>query len=678
MQQQQQRQQRHKAGHGRTWAALAGMAVLAVTLVACGGGGGGDAAGTGGGGAGTSPSVPVSASGLLPAAPQKGAVLYADPTLLRPLRAGAVWTYNGTHSSQSQTGTTAFTDVVTQTAASTGVTETASNLFNGGAGNTANVYAAGGRIINVSTIQFSVNGPLQPLTDTELSSPVQQNDQSTVLDQHITDSGLDADGDGKQDVLDVALYRLVVGNEQVEIPNHAALTAVRVDQVLLVRATFSSTGKQSSVVKSVQSTWYAAGIGVVRQRVTTPTTSGVDDVDDEVLLSWDGVTEGLGAQFYAHAPVVSGLSGSATFLSGRVVDALPLGDHGVAQVVDSGANKFRFALVDLHGAVTVADTDVSMESAGGGIWNMLPAGDGFVEVSLPNLNGWITVHRFDSQAKHLNDAAGNSFTLVPPVPGKFPMYATGVRMASDGSGIWFLWERTDHDARNVPFAEMVLSKYSYAGQRISEVMLDPQGAAIDISAAGGQVIATWLNGTQVRYTVLSSDQAVPVVRQLDSSVQGQLVMPLALGSTDQFALYWWRNTTPVSMLGVRLDATLAPQLALGTADLGSDSLVLNLGGNIEQAGTGASGAAGGSMVFSGRVNAPLTPQSVSSSYFVVSDYPASALPFSQQVPRITRFDAGVTSAYNYNNVRQMIFPDRIILLMGSNNDGVASAVVWRR
>jgi uncharacterized lipoprotein len=64
-------------------------ASLVLMLAGCGGGGSGGSEGTSGTG------TQFSASGLIPTAPPAGATLYADATVLRPMRTGTVSRYSG-------------------------------------------------------------------------------------------------------------------------------------------------------------------------------------------------------------------------------------------------------------------------------------------------------------------------------------------------------------------------------------------------------------------------------------------------------------------------------------------------------------------------------------------------------------------------------------------------------
>jgi hypothetical protein len=117
---------------------------------------------------------------------------------------------------------------------------------------------------------------------------VRVDDQITVLEQTVANSGFDVDGDGRADVVDFASYRRVVGNEGVATPLYGSVTALRVDVVYLTRFVASSTQQVSPIVSFVQSIWYLPGVGVVRQKLTLPTTSGIDETWDEVISGFSG------------------------------------------------------------------------------------------------------------------------------------------------------------------------------------------------------------------------------------------------------------------------------------------------------------------------------------------------------------------------------------------------------
>lgn len=247
-----------------TWLNL----IVAAALAGCGGGGGAD---TAGGGTNSVLRVPT---GLVPAAPAMGSVLYADASAFRPLAAGANWAYRDVAS------TSLIEVLVSQRAAADGSiiesrsddTESPTTLTTG----------TGGRIDAALTIPLAPFKSIQ-LSGTELPATLHANEQFTVVDQQVTDSAVDVDRDGVQDAFDVAVWRRVIGNDPVVLPSLAQpMDAVRIDTWALVRVRPSSSG--AAVTQSSRiATWYARGFGVVREATFGPDESLPFRTDERLL-----------------------------------------------------------------------------------------------------------------------------------------------------------------------------------------------------------------------------------------------------------------------------------------------------------------------------------------------------------------------------------------------------------
>lgn len=260
------------------------VALLLGLLAGCGGGGGGSGGGTGttapdtgGGGTGTGA---TSATGLVPAAPAVGEVLQADTAAFRPMSAGASWTYrdeangNGVEVTVSQRSGANGSFVETRSDDTTNPTTVR--------------LGAGGRIETTASLPLSPTRSIQ-VDGTELPAALRANEQFTVVDQQITDSGVDADADGRPDPVDVAVWRRVIGNEAVALPNRAQpMEAVRVDTWILVR--IRPSGGTAAVTEGRRvATWYARGIGVVREALFRPGEALPFESDERLLgMELDG------------------------------------------------------------------------------------------------------------------------------------------------------------------------------------------------------------------------------------------------------------------------------------------------------------------------------------------------------------------------------------------------------
>jgi hypothetical protein len=223
-------------------------------------------------------------TGLVPTAPALGATLFNDATVLRPLVAGASWQYAGIAPDGGS-----YTNVITQTSASPGVTESGTNTFDGGPGS-VHVAAVNGNIIQPDPIDANGDGIVDLANVIELRSPVRVNDQIVAIDQRLSNMVPDVDGDGRAEALDLATYSRVIGTEEVDLNGPPTQQAVRIDRITAARVVLSKDGQTLPTVTSTQTVWYAPSLGIVRRRMDQPSESGIGrDVTDERLTAWAGL-----------------------------------------------------------------------------------------------------------------------------------------------------------------------------------------------------------------------------------------------------------------------------------------------------------------------------------------------------------------------------------------------------
>lgn len=357
-------------------------AVLAVLLLAaCGGGGGGG-----------SPSAPPAGgdgpTGLVPAGATPGAVLVDRASTLRPVAADAHWHYRF----NDYTGPGPGRFVVSSAAgAGTAVVETASD--DPQAPTTVSIDPASGSVSISSDLVLAAGAAPIRVQGFELRSPVRTNDQYVLVDRRVAASGLDVDGDARQDALDLAIYRTVVGEEAVQLPNGMApLAAVRVDTVLAARI-IPSAGGASQTLVSRQSTWYAAGLGAIRQ-VTHADAGAPRPFDVEAWLTgfesggtgWGAVVRdsqflpggGSVGRVDSAAKVADGvLATSASHVvkldrSGRVVSAVPYGQIGSfgqlvattsgVRLMSRSGSAYRIVQLSDNGAAVAGAAPVDIET----------------------------------------------------------------------------------------------------------------------------------------------------------------------------------------------------------------------------------------------------------------------------------------------------------------------------
>ncbi|GAP37827.1 hypothetical protein ISF6_3772 [Piscinibacter sakaiensis] len=556
-----------------------GPCLLVLSLAGCGGGGGGGGAADPGG-AGTGGGV-ASATGLVPAAPSTGATLQRDASVLRPARAGHVWTYAGTAVYGTGATPVAYETVTSHAAAASGFDERSTNPTNGGA-DAVTLLVDGGTVRTVERVDFAGKGVLETLSVLELRSPVVQGDQYTIVDRRYTDTAIDADRDGRPDALDVAAYARVVGRETVSLPDLPVLQAVRVDTTVLTRIRTSSDGQFSAVQASILQAWYVEGIGIVRRRLQAPgVPASQTEVFDERLLRWDGQTVGFGVmpEVPAIVPASAGpLAGlPITGLFGNSVKAsIAFDEHALVFVVRestvAGESQSMFvSRMDRRGQITAAQELPILPSADS---KFLRHGNEVVgiEVTSSTQVSEARMTRFSADGALIDTPWSTRLDL-----GGLRASRTETRLvdaASDGSALWLLWTRSQ------PFDAAVGRQLLLRAFRSDGTPLTPETVIIGngdvfpppaLSARAGRALVTWSEGLDTgrydRYYGFASlageafDRRLLVSGGLRPSTPASVITPLALAQGD--ALLWGARLAEdgpalPSAAGLRLDATGSP------------------------------------------------------------------------------------------------------------------------
>lgn len=548
---------------GRNAFAPLGALLLAAALVACGGGGdssGGGTEGSGGNG-GPAPSSGTS-TGLVPAAPTVGATLYSDATSLRPLIAGAKWTYRGTTSGTSAT----YADVVTQTQASNGVLEVGSNPDNAGT-LSQSVYNSGGAIHIPSTLSLDGTHAVQ-VDVVDLRSPVRVNDQYTLYEGTL-DSGQDLDGDGKTESVDVAIYTKVVGLDTLDLTNQPHVTAVRVTTTTLLRAKSSKTGEYSDVVRGTQDNWYAPGLGVVKHVTDAPAGGGARVVTTETLETFDGVTTGLGNLDTVMATAPNGtqlknLAGAVSFDT----KALLLTYTGVAAL-----EGYTLSSVDARGKVTASHS--------------YPADASFSLFRVGN-EARVLSTGFDGMKLYAYDADGMATGAQPvtirATPPNIASVAGGSQIvgAASGDTLWLVWAEfpvspsTDYT--------LVATPFSKAGQQLAApTVLSSNATSLafaNLRASGSpdRVFISWDDGTSnaKRYATVEGSALTATVHQTSIGPYSQY--PGFPAATSQGSALFWIDSPPQAVPtfnGLAFDATGALLRANPTLPVQQETLGLS-------------------------------------------------------------------------------------------------------
>lgn len=514
-------------------------ASLLAALAACGGGGG------------SSGGPPAGGTGFIPAPGVLGATLYARGTDVRPVRAGAKWVYH--RNDYSLGGDLTVTNSAVA-AAGTSVIETSSD--DPTSHTTVSVDAIGSVLVSAplsldGAHTFTVGG-------FELRSPVRVNDQYVIFDGDV--ANIDADGDGKPDHVQLAFWRVVVGNEPVDLPNRAAPTiALRVDTFVTIKLTPS--GGAAAVQSSAStSAWYEPGVGIVRQTVASSSASRALDADD-VLTGWDGVTEGRG---YITQPQQS-------------VDATTSMRSAVAAVgVPTGALVFTASglhRLDKNGVLqaTLPNPPIA------GSFNLLRSGAGVR--ALAGFPPAMQLHSLDDQGQYVGLAGSFNFSnerasLVSETNWTFGAHP-------GGPWIWVAWQRSFNALPGQVLSEIVVRAVGGDGvstipERTFAVASNVQPGSVRVSAQPGGAVVTWSELDTSSITTARAALVTNVgVVQFDASPIVQagtfpgtvgVAVPISDGTTTWLA---WTNGLPTSVPGTLMQQPYGVQLDAAGNGLGA-------------------------------------------------------------------------------------------------------------
>ncbi len=482
-----------------------------------------------------------------------------------------------------------YTSSVSQSAGSNGATlETSSNLLEPNSGDdTITVAASGGSIL--VTQSFAPFGPSsnETFTSIELRSPIRQADQYTLLERTYVDTGVDVDGDMRQDAVDFGLYSQVIGEEDVLVADGNVMKAIRVDTILLTRFKRSSDGQYTAVSQALQSTWYARNFGPVRRTLTTPGVTGPNSIDvDERLATYDGVTTGYGYLPPRSALAAPNAGSGAGLPLGETVGVVAFDGHGlVFTKLVSDPTGAAASVVDTRGAVTSTQVHPALIS---GIANATFSTD-YVQVIRVGqgagvLSAFANGGVFDLRL-HLFDATGTRINGPNGVTISIDAAGASVGAAFDGTRIWVLWRKQVFNPG--PHAVLVMRAFNAQGLPVgAELVLEdpPTGAELlspRIAADGGRAIVTWASldffGATFRYASTTGASLAAGMPLTLATVSGATAVSTglrpALSTAGNGALLWHgsllnSNQPDTAIRGVALDTNWQPlRSTQGSVDL---------------------------------------------------------------------------------------------------------------
>lgn len=656
---------------------LATALMCSTTLIGCGGGGDG------------SSSADPASTALNPPTPDAlGSVLASDAADLRPLVSTAQWRYHGTTFTATGVPGIYYESSILQSTTSDGsIAEQQTNVFRDDG--SSQVVIRDGK---VQVTSASLLGMGEAVTYTELRSPVQVNDQYVQV-QKTGVSVDDMDGDGKSDLADITLYATVIGQESVTLPDlNRTLAAVRVNTTALLRITRSSDGVTTPIYNSVLSTWYAPGVGIVKQQTTALSTSGQGPTDaEEILYSLDGVTQGLGS--VPRYAVAKPSNGGATTYLGTPLAGTVLGDQALLVSGSDGSDVGEVTVLDKRGQLVTTQKIAQLIST-----NATPTNTKLYALGA-NQALLTTVTTDDYGRSLLNLQTLDTSAAKVGAVRQLALNTNNSNLDSiwDGQHLWITasqWSATSNTY------QLTLQAYDLDG--------NPSGSAYTLdsslvgsfgfirsSAAEGQVLITWISDYPVqayRYALIRSTGSVPQVATLGTSAQpgpspDLSAAPVPVIGSGVAAILWrgpifsYTSSDPFPEYlprGVVLDSAGQP-IRSTTGSLDNEKLPTRWG--IEDGGAMTVSAIGGRLLLGGYATdqpARLPSASTDQMYLSTLSSGTAALASQASAAPVISTDSGTLPYLDETGKPVLILPwsDRALVI--GSVQGVFSAVtlVW--
>ena len=640
---------------------------LAAVLIACGGGSGSDVA----------VAQPPLAS-LVPVARPVGATIAADASIFRPLKVGSKASYRGEISESNSTSINVYTSEETQSEALVNGVRVSETRSDGKGEGPSDIFVVNGTIKTIDSVDFAGKDLAERVELIEMRSPVRIDDQWTSFERRFDDTAFDFDGDGKKDKLDVAIYSRVVGAETISLPNLPDMQALRVDTYVSTRYISSATGLPSVTAELPPvKTWYVAGVGVVRQTITTPTSASATKTEDLKLTSWDGLTDGIGAM----APTEATLENGDRFAppAGASMNVFAFDQHALAvrwNTIGSAGQPATATKVNLRGKVVqslplaLPDGDYFSSADASGVV--------FVQKSSSDV-GQRAIYHLDSSGKLINEPGISIINLRGTARSDDNFLLRAI--ALDKNTVWVLWSRAAVGSSLVAKDEGVLRAFSPDGRPLGpELIIGSFIGGGAISAKNGSALFTFSEQESRDFVYFSKSKygsASP-----SGIIFNRVLAPLANVSTpialDGVSILTWAgpfDSTYSSYFagGILLDTQLQP-IRSGLSF--NDEAILGFAGlgKVSSAGTRK-------LAYFTRQEAPLYLVANSAGpTFVLGWLDVIDLPLSKTVTRSVRFP--FEASQNEQNVvyfkdRAMLFFERFTQLgNGILSNRLVTTTVW--
>jgi hypothetical protein len=357
-----------------------------------------------------------------------------------------------------------------------------------------------------------------------------------------------------------------------------------------------------------------------------------------------------------------------------MIDALVVGDHIVVRsrsdsfVTVNGQPKYastRLSVLDKQGKL-LSTTDYGFSLAAGytGEWLMMLSPDGFILVQAST--GTKLLH-FDAQAK----LSGSATDLYPTVAATSTTeYAAAENGgAVDGNGFWLVTTFSLLPVTDKTQYVLKLCKFDFNGKQLTPpFMISTSALHPRVAAAGGAVLAGWMEGGGGMLAMWAKSAGAPVIHSINTG--GSQPYPIALNTDGKMGVLWNGKATVTSaggVMGVAVDNNGLSVLPTGRTDLTQETLSAAWAGNVRVSEIDAHAFSGG-IAIAGSVVGSLNTGDPIGDVLVLADYAVGAGPLSAQTQTVKRFILPGRAALGPAPVfRQMLFADHAVLLMGDDN-----------
>jgi hypothetical protein len=360
----------------------------------------------------------------------------------------------------------------------------------------------------------------------------------------------------------------------------------------------------------------------------------------------------------------------------HMADAVVVGDHAIlrsdsAEVSQNAHPRTRFTIVDAQGKASASvDFGYTLAAGYNGEWTMqaIPGSSGFALLQLSSAN---KLFLFDDQARLTGPAAGIDLNTI--ANDGSTIFSTGAVV--DGNGIWvapvFQYPQKDGSA----IYRIRLTKFDFSGKALTPtafIASSTKGMVPKLAASAGALSIFWTDGTQPSLAYWAQGGGGPLPKGINAGLSQVGLLPVALNGSGKLGLLWGGKSSLSGPLdGVQLDANGDPVLITGATDWSGEILSSKWVG-------ARRGLKPGADYLSDRllITDLVDDTAFNGDTILVADYVYGSAPLSSVTPvtATVRRAAGARNVDIGSVLRQLVFSDHTLLLIGDSDHAEASVV----